>query len=224
MRRQDDIPRESPLTVDVVAAAYTHDVNSARSHIRIFAGECNPSLYSHASLVDAFRSAKRGGVHVQVIASPLLAVVVSNGKAHSGLIDLAEEGVITLFRRDCRGTGQHYRVIDDSVAVVEDYHEPLALLSDRSNQRHEGDVGKWISDFDSYISDERAVPSHNPLKDFLIVGSAELQTLKDFCGDQHPGVSFSSLSRNDITECYKQLSEVRSGKKSQVSTVNSIFA
>ena len=196
---------DGPTLLEVAAMEFAKDLGRAEKHVRIFSGECHAGLYSHELVVEEFRKAHKNKVVVDIIASPVLSMLVDDYKKYSGILDLHREGVIKLYRRASRGEECHYRIIDESLLRVEGSHRSLEELALRNSEAiiSTTKIRKCIQKFDNCIKNSQ--PTSDPPSDFLLLSPQEIESIKLRCPSEYSGREFSSLTYDEIANIADKL-------------------
>lgn len=191
---------DGPTVLETCALELTDDIFKAQKdgRIRIFSGECHAGLYSHERVVDALSKARGKGVKIDVIAGPILSVLVDNYKKYSGILNLSLDGTISLYPREKKGYECHYRIIDESLVRVEDSHQSLEDFSLRNSRliTSSTKIKEYIHHFDKNLS--RLKPTHDPEQDLVLLSPKELEVVKLHYHKFYPGREFIDLERQEI--------------------------
>jgi len=122
------------------------------------------------------------------------------------LVELCKENVIELYRRPTRGSGRHYRVIDNDPKMTysEDEHEPLTPLSTRTGSV-EADAS-LAPDFESALQDPTKVRrSNDPEKDFLLLTAPEIFAVKSLASERYPTLGYNDLTFGQLKVLYTEV-------------------
>jgi hypothetical protein len=193
---------EAPSALYEAAQALRGRLSQAMESIKIFSGEAHWMLYSHPFVIEALRDRHRCGVEIHFIASPVLSVCERNGEKHLGLLDLAEEQVIKLYQREKRGRHQHFTIIDDKLAWIENHHLPLSPLYERSTIEVRVGSPKFeeiFTLFSTYLN--RLAPSVNPRAEFILLTPYQIHSIVK------SGVDYDELTRDDFQKFLEKFEE-----------------
>lgn len=193
---------EPPSILYETAQDFKEHISQATQSVKIFSGETHWMLYSHPLVLGAFREAHNRGVETHFISGPVLSVCKRGREKYLGILDLAKEGILKLYRRKERGHEKHFTIIDDKIAFIEDYHPSLLPLSDRHKTivRVSSKEFKRVSKlFSEYLNQLK--PSRNPRKDFILLTPYQIHYIMKSV------TNFDELTKKGLQRRLQQLKE-----------------
>ncbi|MDD3487010.1 MAG: hypothetical protein PHF35_01365 [Candidatus Moranbacteria bacterium] len=171
---------ESPDVIEDVAGKLREILMLADRCIRFFSGVAHWMLYSHPFIVDTLRQKKAAGIKIDFIAGPALSIWPAGEdleERSSGVLDLAEDGIINLFYRyRLEDASQHFVIIDDRLVLAEEPHAPLSRLLTRKVHILKGkDICRAFQIlFDDFLDSDKARLSQKPREDFTLMSPSEI--------------------------------------------------
>lgn len=168
----------------------------AKKSIRIFSGDGYWIIFSHPYTKKIIREKHAEGVTVSISLGPIMSVWPDGlecDQKSPGILELADEGAINLFRRKKRGSHFHFIVVDDKRVWIENSHKPLASLYKRRYEqvkKDSPDFAKALRTFRKFSREKYR--AKNPWEDFLLLFPSQI----DFVCKSSP--RFNMLIRSEI--------------------------
>lgn len=184
------------------ALSLAEDIRKTKRTIRINAGE-GYLIYNHSEVKSALKEAGRRKVETKIIVGPVVFVepiVRDNGVyRENGLLELAKEGVVSLYKRTKRTCEPHYKIFDDGDTnyQVEEYHSAATDFGMRRPKEEDvEDVSVLCKKFDEAIKKGEVCISEDPYNDFLLLSYGEIKEVSKRA--EQDNKNFDNLTREEI--------------------------
>ena len=171
---------EAPSTIYDVSQKFKERFSKATKSIKIFSGELHWMLYSHPDILNTLIEKHEQGVRITIIASPVISVFKRGNKKFNGILKLANDGVVELYRRDKILKDRHFIIIDDDEVWLEEHHRSLSPLGLRRERKITSKVkgfNKFSEKFSNYIMNNKK--SDNPKRDFLLLIPSQIHLMRE---------------------------------------------
>lgn len=182
---------EAPSVLYGFAEELKNLFSRAEESIKVF-GEAHWMLYSFPLVLDSLCDRYRQGVRIDFVVGPALPAWRMVKERRSGILDLAEGGVLRLYSRTKRGSESHFIIIDGKRAWIEDYHSPLLPLADRRHRETTcpEELAKVSAIFSGCL--QRLKPSISLRQDFVLLAPSQINFII------FSGSNFDELGKEEL--------------------------